>query len=174
MRNLLLLLASLFFLSAKAQTYLPGAGVSFMQPLPLPGNHGADNPQNKKWYFSKYAGVSAGFGYFYGGVGSYIAVPVGVQLNHPLNNNLTAFAGISAAPTFFSFNSAFVNPTATKYYPGSYLPNTYNFGMSSRVEMGLMYTNDEKTFSISGSIGVERSSYPIFPVQQGPTRKNAK
>ena len=117
--------------------------------------------------------VSAGFGYFYGGSGSYIAVPVGVQLNHPLNNNLTAFAGVSAAPTFFSFNNAFTNPTAGKYYPGSYLPNTYSFGMNSRVEMGLMYTNDAKTFSISGSIGVERSSYPIYPVQ-GTNKKNGK
>jgi hypothetical protein len=163
------------FFSAKAQTYLPGARIGFVQPLPLPGNHGPvnDNLQNRKWYFSKYAGISAGFGYFYGGGGSYVAVPVGVQLNHPLNKNLTAFAGISAAPAFFSFNSAFVNPTASKYYPGSYLPNTYSFGMSSRVEMGLMYTNDEKTFSISGSIGVERNSYPIFPVQ-GTTKKNGK
>jgi hypothetical protein len=172
------MLASVFFLSAKAQTYFPGASIGFMQPIPLPGSHGTpnDNLQNKQWYFTKYAGVSAGFGYFYGGGGSYIAVPVGVQLNHPLNNNLTAFAGASVAPTFLSFNSAFVNPTASKYYPGSYLPNTYSFGMSSRVEMGLMYTNDDKTFSISGSIGIERSTYPIYPVQAAPSapRKNAR
>ncbi len=175
MRTVLCIVASVFFLSVRAQTYIPGAGISFMQPIPLPGEHllTGDNNLNQKWYFSKYAGVSVGFGYFYGGSGSYVAVPVGVQLNHPLNNNLTAFAGISAAPTFFSFNNAFTNPTAGKYYPGSYLPNTYSFGMSSRVEMGLMYTNDAKTFSISGSIGVERSSYPIFPVQ-GSTRKNGK
>jgi hypothetical protein len=96
--------------------------------------------------------------------------PVGLQVNHPLNNNLIAFAGISTAPTFFSFNHSFTDPALSKYYPGSYLPNTYSFGINSRVEMGLMYINDAKTFSISGSIGVEQSSYPVYPVSRMNTK----
>jgi hypothetical protein len=33
----------------------------------------------------------------------------------------------------------------------------------------LLYTNDQKTFSISGSISVERSSYPFIPFNQAGT-----
>jgi len=151
---------------------MPGGSIGYTQWLPLPGFHlsGDSTQMNQKWYFSKYAGISAGFGFFNAGSSTYISAPVGLQLNHPLNNNLIAFAGISAAPTFFSFSHSFTDPTLNKYYPGSYLPNTYSFGMNSRVEMGLMYINDAKTFSISGSIGVERSSYPIFPVEPTNTR----
>jgi hypothetical protein len=125
---------------------------------------------NQKWYFSKYAGISAGFGFFNGGSTTYISAPFVLQLNHPLNNNLIAFAGISAAPTFFSFSHSFTDPALYKSYPGSYPPGSYGFGMNPRVEMGLMYINDAKTFSISGSIGVERSSYPIFPVEPTNSR----
>ena len=137
--------------------------VSFTR-VHLPGD---SNPVNQKWYFSKYAGISAGFSFFNGGSATYVSAPFVLQLNHPLNDHVTAFAAVSASPTFFSFNNAFTNPTAGKYYPGSYPPNTYNFGMNSRVEMGLMYINDARTFSISGSIGVERSSYPIFIQPKG-------
>jgi hypothetical protein len=155
----------MFFLSSKAQMVMPTAGVGYSRWLPLPGNNfsGDSNQFNQKWYVSRYAGLSAGYSFFGGGGATYISTPVGLQLNHTLNNNLIAFAGISAAPTFFSFSHSFTDPTANKYFPGSYLPNTYSFGMNSRVEMGVMYINDAKTFSISGSIGVERSSYPIFP-----------
>ena len=37
--------------------------------------------------------------------------------------------------------------------------NASNFGIYPAAQMGLMYINDERTFSISGSIGVSRSSY---------------
>ena len=172
MRILLLIVASTFFLSSKAQMVMPMAGIGYSRWLPLPGYHmsGDSNQLNQKWYVSRYAGISAGFGFFNGGGATYISAPVGLQLNHPLNNNLIAFAGISAAPTFFNFSHSFTDPALNTYYPGSYLPNTYSFGMSSRVEMGLMYTNDAKTFSISGSIGVERSSYPFYPTNRMNTK----
>lgn len=168
MRFKLWILATMFFVSSKAQTLLPYGGINSMRWIPLPGSHlpGDSNQVNQKWYFSKYAGISAGFSFFNGGSATYISAPFVLQLNHPLNNNVTAFAAVSASPTFYSFNNAFTNPTAGKYYPGSYPPNTYNFGMNSRVEMGLMYINDARTFSISGSIGVERSSYPFYPTER--------
>jgi len=176
MRIFLLIGVSVLFLSAKAQSYIPGVGVNFMQPIPLPGNQLPvyDNPGNKKWYFSRYAGFSAGFGYFNGAGGSYVSVPFVLQLNHPLNNNLTAFAAISVAPTFFSLNHSFTDPSFNTYYPGGYMPNSYGFGINPRATMGLMYTNDAKTFSISGSISVERSSYPIYPVEPRSNSKNGK
>jgi hypothetical protein len=178
MRIQLLIVASLFFLSSRAQVAMPTAGIGFSQWAPFPSYHfsGDSNQFNQKWYLSRYAGLSTGFGFFNGGSSTYISAPVGVQLNHPLNNNLIAFAGISTAPTFLSFSHSFTDPAAGKYYPGSYLPNTYSFGMNSRVEMGLMYINDAKTFSISGSIGVERSSNPIYPIYPTNTvnRKNLR
>ena len=50
-----------------------------------------------------------------------------------------------------------------KMNPGFTQFSSKGFGMSSRVEGGLMYVNDERTFSISGSIAVERNSYPFYP-----------
>jgi hypothetical protein len=38
--------------------------------------------------------------------------------------------------------------------------------MPASASLGLMYINDQKTFSISGSIGVERSSYQFMPFNQ--------
>jgi hypothetical protein len=159
-------LASAFFLSSKAQTYLPGATLSFAQWQPFhPYRLLSDSsPLNSKWQLSTYSGVSAGVGFYGGYSTTYMSVPVGLQLSRPLNNNLVAFAGVSAAPVFYTFPHAFMNPAYNKSYPGNYLPNTYQFGMDARAELGLMYMNDARTFSISGSIGVERSSYPIYPV----------
>jgi hypothetical protein len=166
------ILLSILFLSTQAQRYLPVGSIGFTPWQPFPVYHSLQdsNQQNQKWYFSKYAGVSLGYTFFNGGGATYLSAPVGIQLNHPLNNNLIAFAGVSAAPTFFSFSHSFTDPAFYKSYPHSYLPNTYSFDMNTRVEMGLMYVNDAKTFSISGSIGIERSSYPFFP----PERVNPK
>ena len=117
--------------------------------------------------------LSAGFSFFNGGSATFLSAPVGVQLNRQLNNNLIAFAGISVAPTFYSFSNTFTNPAYNKSYPGMMGYNPYTFGMNSRVEMGLMYINDAKTFSISGSIGIERYDYPVYP-HPPPERTNSK
>jgi len=166
LRIYLIILASFAFLSSKAQTYLPGGTLSFAQWRPFhPYGQLSDSGQvNSKWQLNTYSGVSAGVGFYGGYSTTYMAVPVGLQLSRPLNNNWVAFAGVSAAPVFYSFPHTFMNPAYNKSYPGSYLPNTYQFGVDARAELGLMYINDAKTFSISGSIGIERSSYPIFPV----------
>jgi hypothetical protein len=177
MRLVMIILAMGFFLSSKAQAPMPVGSANFMLWQPFPAFNRLDDSThlNQKWYFTKYASVNAGFGFYNGGSSTYISVPVGVQLNHPLNNNLIAFAGISAAPVFFSFNNAFMNPAFNKSYPGPYMVNPYSFGMNSRVEMGLMYINDAKTFSISGSIGIERGYYPVYPVypaERAPVKKH--
>ncbi|HEY4935030.1 MAG TPA: hypothetical protein VII44_00540 [Puia sp.] len=166
MRIILLILVSVTFLSPKAQNLLPVSNMNFTRWQPFPGYNtpGDSNHLNQKWYFSTYSGLSAGFVFYNGGSVNYLSAPVGVQLNHPLNNNLIAFAGISVAPTFFSFSHSFMDPAFNKSYPGSALSNPYAFGINPSLQMGLMYVNDAKTFSISGSIGVERSSYPIYPV----------
>jgi len=172
MRIILLLSGLLFFFSPKAQTTLPYTGLTFAQrnffpAYPTPGD---SSHINQSWYFSKYAGVSAGYIFSNAGGASFISAPFVLQLNHPLNKNLIAFANVSAAPIFFGFNHAFMNPAMQGSYPGVYNPNSYAFGMNAGIQMGLMYINDAKTFSISGSIGIESSSYPYFP--GGPANGN--
>jgi len=175
MRIVLLIFALLSFLSPKAQSYLPYGSMNFSrwQPFPAYNLPGDSTNLNQKWYFTTYSGISAGIGFFNGGSTTFLSAPVGVQLNRPLNNNLIAFAGISAAPTFFSFSSSFMNPSYNKSYPGGSLSNAYGFGINPSLQMGLMYINDARTFSISGSIGIERSSYPIYPVYP-PNRTSTK
>ncbi len=172
MRIILAILASISFLSPKAQMHLPVSHLNYTPWLFSPDyNQIVDSSHSDhKWHFSKYAGLSSGYGFFAGGT-SFLSAPVGLQLSRPLNKNLYAFAGISAAPVFFSFNRLLTDPALNPSYPGSNHSNTYGFGLNSRVEAGLMYVNDAKTFSISGSIGVDRVSYPVYPSNGMNTKK---
>jgi hypothetical protein len=172
MRTILIcVLALTSCLSLKAQTLLPYASMSYMQWQPFPAYNLLNDSThaNQKWSFNTYGAISAGYGYFNGVGGTVLSAPVGLQLNRQLNNNLYAFAGVSAGPALFNFSSSFMNPSLNKSYPNG-LSNAYGFGMNTNVQLGLMYINDAKTFSISGSIGVERSSYPVYQ----PNRTNVK
>ena len=120
-----------------------------------------DSSLQKKWSFQKYTGLSMGYSIFKGGGASFVAAPVGLQLNRKLNNNLYAFAGISAVPTYINFHSA-LQPDFMKAAANTGFMRNNTINMYSRAELGLMYMNDAKTFSISGSIGIERSSTPVF------------
>jgi len=147
--------------------------MNFSQPIFFPGyqSNGDSSQFNRKWYFTNYAAISTGAVFFNGGGGTFLSAPVGLQLNHPINNNLIAFAGISAAPTFFNYNSLYTDPVFNKSYPGSIISNPYGFGMNSRVDIGLMYINDARTFSISGSIGIDRGTYPVYYPSNRPATK---
>lgn len=119
--------------------------------------------QKKKWFFTSYSNVGIGFNFFNGGTATLVSAPVGLQLNRELNNNLYAFAGVSLTPAYVNFNRSFLSPGIKPYtYNGSRFKSDY-FGLYSSVHMGLMYINDARTFSVSGSIGVEKSSYPLLP-----------
>jgi hypothetical protein len=164
MRVVLVLAALMTFLSIKAQTAFPESFADYTQRETFADrNHLKDSARHKNWFLSKYSGISTSFSFFRGGNATTIAVPMGLQLNRRLNNNLYAFAGISVAPAYISFNHAFLSPTTDKFYQNNTFLKSNSFNMYSRAELGLMYINDEKTFSISGSIGVERSNYPVFP-----------
>ncbi|MFT3822564.1 MAG: hypothetical protein QM731_01540 [Chitinophagaceae bacterium] len=120
-------------------------------------NQQPDSSQlHKKWFTSRYIGLSSGFIAFNGGSGTFLSAPVGVQLNRRLTNNLYAFAGLSVTPAFLQFNNAFLRSDANK---SNGFTNFNNFSTYSSAQMGLMYINDDRTFSISGSIGVSRSTY---------------
>jgi hypothetical protein len=88
-----------------------------------------------------------------------------VALFHPLTNNISAFAGVSAAPVAFSMNRLYTDPAATGNFS-----RPYGLGLNAGVQAGLIYTNDAKTFSISGSVELQRGSYPVYQ----PARTNTK
>ncbi len=131
---------------------------------PVPAYNINDSIFNKKWFLTHYTGISTSFNIFRGGNATVVSAPLGVQLSRRLNNNLYAFAGVSAAPAYVNFNGHFLSADANKSLQSNSF-NSNSFGIYSRAEMGLMYVNDARTFSISGSISVERNNYP-YPYSQ--------
>jgi len=167
MRTIILIALLSVTVVLKAQTLLPGSFIDNRYSAGLHNNFNlAGSSAKNKWSLSKYSAVSGSYTFFKGGNASIISAPVGLQLNRRLNNNLYAFAGLSAEPAYVNFNRTFIANDFNKanqhnnfYQPG--IPGLY-----TRAALGLQYVNDEKTFSISGSIGVERSSYPVLPYSQ--------
>ena len=172
MRIILTFVVMVFATTLQAQTSLPGSFQNNTYGNTFAANKNVyDSSTPKKWFLTSYTGITAGYSFFGRGNASFVAAPIGVQLNRRLSNNLYAFAGITAAPTYFNFNRAFVttdlnklNTRNTFYQPG-------NLSMYSAATMGLMYINDARTFSVSGSLSVERSNYPLFYNNQLNTTK---
>ena len=52
--------------------------------------------------------------------------------------------------------------------------NANTLGIYPGIHAGVMYVNDAKTFSISGSIGVSNTSYPFYPAAQRRAAVGAK
>jgi hypothetical protein len=180
MRTFLTILISLAVLSASAQSPLPvgapvnapvGAPAATLRPVNTPYLGGAPLPTRDSGSFNHqlqlrpYASISTGYIFLNRGI-SYLSAPVGLALVYPINRNISAFAGASASPVVFSVNQL-------NSYPDNNFakPRSYNFGWNARVEGGLMYTNDAKTFSISGSVGVERGSSPAYPAYRTNTKR---
>ena len=128
---------------------------------------------HKKWFVTKYAGVSTGFVAFKGGSSSFLSVPLGLQINRQLTNNLYAFGGVSVAPSVFRYNGMPYQPMVNK---NNGLMQTNHFAAWSDAKIGVMYISNDKTFSISGSIGVGRSSYngysPFYSPMYSPVQGN--
>ena len=168
MRILIFISFLIITASADAQTFIPSSFIDNNYRGNLMNDiHVNDSAFKKKWFVSKYAGISTGFSFYKGGNATVVSAPIGLQLNRRLNNNLFAFAGVSAAPSYVNFRSSLLNTDFNK----SGLNNSFNqarLGLYSRAELGLQYINDERTFSISGSIGVERSDFPspFVPARQ--------
>lgn len=158
----------LFFLAAimisavsmKAQSSLmfdPGTGI---QPGFRHFNHTVDSGSiGKKWFFTKYASISTGFIGFNGGNATFLSAPMGLQINRQLTNNVIAFAGLSVTPAYFHYNRPLYQPAANM---NKGFMNVNQFDTYPAAQMGLMYINNERTFSISGSIGVRRSNYNYY------------
>src|SRR6266496_5699437 len=115
--------------AVKAQSPLSFGTMNGIQPAFRHFNQMTDtNTLRKKWFVTKYAGISSGFVAFNGGSGTFLSAPVGLQVNRQLTNNVYAFAGVSVAPSFFHFNSAFYQPGINK---NNSFMNANNFGAYS-------------------------------------------
>jgi hypothetical protein len=153
----------------KAQVYQPFGTINYAQHPVFGFNHSKDSIS--KWSLGTYAGVSTGFMVYKDGHASYFSAPLSLQLNRALNNNLYAFASVTAAPAYINFSNAFLNTNASKFNQPNGFYKTNSFGAYTSANIGLMYVNDAKTFSISGSFGIERSSYPVYQYNSVNTQK---
>lgn len=151
MRIPLTILACTAALSLTAQTpaVLPPVMTTYV-PVPV-------NPAHK-WQLQTFSSMNMGYMFLGSGL-TYVSAPVGLALYRPLNNNFTAFTAATLAPTAFHFNSLYNSPFHNPAYPGA---GVTGFTVNAAVSGGLIYTNDAHTFSISGSISVERGSYPVY------------
>jgi hypothetical protein len=166
MRTLFLLAFVMVSAAARSQTFSPIGAFPQAGLYASPASHlPHDSTLYKKWSLTPYAGFSTSFLRYNGGGAMIFSAPMGLQLNRRLNNNLYAFAGVSVAPAYVNFNQAAFRTANTQgFLPNNGLFNPHGLNYSTRAELGLMYVNDEKTFSISGSIGIERGSYPMYPM----------
>lgn len=173
MRTFLAILASVTVLSTAAQTHRPAQSGPVSSSLdfgPLwqpfffsPGPIGSIDFSNRRLQLRPYASIDAGV-IVSNGASTFISAPMGLMLARPLNNNWAAFASASVAPTVFSMNRLYNDPTRSPF-----APNRYGVNVNAAVQAGLIYTNDAKTFSISGSVILERGSYPVYTP---PNRSN--
>ncbi len=165
MRLFFLFISLFFFVTVKSQTVLsPGFGVASQSPAILNNSHPHDSLSVPKWFFSSYRGLSTSVSFFKGGNASIFSAPMGLQLNRRLNNNLYAFANVSVAPSYVSINPSYLSGLNKNFTNSPF--NQNSFGLYPAASLGLMYINDAKTFSISGSISAEKSMYPMpyYPV----------
>lgn len=173
MRCIIVIAIVIFSLSLQAQTALPSSVLGYHSPYSLAykGQY-VNNISNKKWFLSPYSAINAGYIFFKGGSANYISAPVGLQLSRRLNNNLYAFAGLSVNPTYFNFNQPLPLSGMQKGYYTNGMFGKNNFAVYPRAELGFMYINDEKTFSVSGSISIQQGGYFGYPYQPKSVQMN--
>ena len=170
MRKILLMTFLLSVAALKAQTVIPAGIAGFTPGERIANNiYTDDSLSKKKWFFSRYSGISTSFTFFKGGNATIVSAPMGFQLNRRLNDNLYAFANIAVAPAYVNFNHSFIQARSGKTNPGSIFSGADHLGVYSAASMGLMYINNEKTFSISGSISVEKSNIPLLSTYPSST-----
>ena len=161
----------------KAQSPWGFGAINGMQPGFRNFNQRIDTSHiQKKWFLTKYAGISAGLLAFNGGSSSFLSAPMGIQLNRSLSNNVLAFAGVSVAPSYFPGIAGFNMPFQSDFNKNNGFITPNRFGTYSTAQMGLMYINNERTFSISGSIGVGsyNSHSPFYAPANAPVLRNNK
>lgn len=180
-RSILFVAVVMLAMAAKAQVPVSMGGMYGYGPQSSFRNFSQtldSSKLQKKWFVTKYASLSAGFIGFSGGSASFVSAPVGVQLNRQLSNTLYAFAGLEVAPTYLITNNAFLQPGIIGKSNG-FMGGTNNLSINPAARVGLMYVNPDRTFSISGSIGVRQNSYnglygypPVYGPAYNPAAPN--
>lgn len=127
--------------------------------------HTQDSLFQKKWFLSSYRGLSTSVSFFKGGNASVFSAPLGLQLNRRINDNWFAFANVTVAPSYININPSYLNGF-NKNFSNNHFGQNY-FGLYPAASMGVMYINDARTFSISGSVSAEKSLYPVLPYYPG-------
>lgn len=123
--------------------------------------HTQDSLFQKKWFFSSYRGLSTSVSFFKGGNASVFSAPLGLQLNRRINDNWFAFANVTVAPSYININPSYLNGF-NKNFSNNHFGQNY-FGLYPAASMGVIYINDARTFSISGTVSAEKSLYPVLP-----------
>lgn len=156
------MVAVLFFVTVKSQTILSqGFGIARQDPALFNNSHPHDSLSGPKWFFSTYRGLSSSVSFFKGGNASIFSAPMGLQLNRRLNNNWYAFVNVTVAPSYISINPSYLTGLNKNFTSNRF--NQNSFGLYPAASLGLLYMNDAKTFSISGSISAEKNIYPMLP-----------
>ncbi len=150
----------------KAQTFLPLSYINNTYGGRLAANTHFNDSSQKKLFFTSFSGISTSYSFYKGSHATFFAAPVSLQLNRRLNNNLYAFAGITVAPAYVNFNRSFMSADVTIAALNASGPYMY-----SGAALGLQYINDERTFSVSGSISVENNNYPALPYYRNTQAK---
>ena len=166
MRITLLVITLLIFSTVQSQSFTQydNAGNFSVQ-------HQQDSLFPKKWFFSSYRGLSTSVSFFKGGNASVFSAPLGLQLNRRINNNWLAFANVTVAPSYININPSYLNGF-NKSFSNNHFSQNY-FGLYPAASMGVMYINDARTFSVSGSVSTESGSYPALPYYpNNPTKQN--
>lgn len=151
MKLLFTILVSMTVLGTTAQTHLP------VMTFP---SFNADAVKGK-WQLKPFASLTAGYMFINGGI-SYLSAPVGLALLRPLNTNWTAYGAATVTPALFNFNGPYPFPAGGPDYRGYPFQRGYGMSLTPAIQGGLIYTNDAKTFSISGHVRIERSNYPVY------------
>lgn len=174
MRKFFSILLILFATASRAQTLFPTASQNNLYDAGIFYNQNLhERAINKSWFVSGYHTITAGYSFFNGGSANFVAAPIGLQLSHRITNNLYGFAGINVTPMYANFNTAFINSDANKINGFNSVNRPGIFSMYPTATMGLMYINNDKTFSVSGSISVERGGYPLYLNNQAiPSMQN--
>ncbi|MES2894145.1 MAG: hypothetical protein V4725_19145 [Bacteroidota bacterium] len=166
MKCIIALILLVTTLQVEAQFYLPGSLSYADRAMMADQQFFNDSTPGKKWFVTRYTGISTSFLFSKSGNASILSVPLGMRLNRRLTNNLYAFGGLSIAPSYINFNPTFAPNNVKGFGQSNSFLQSNRLGLASRAELGLMYVNEAKTFSVSGSIGVERNSYPAFNLPQ--------
>ena len=159
MRIIILICLALSFTAVKSQTVAPYGYPTnnFINKIPT-----SDSLAKHKWFLSANRSLYTGISFFKGGNANFLALPMSVQLNRRLNNNFYAFANVAATPSYINLNPSYLDNGFGKTLQPNHF-NSNSLRLNPSASLGLMYINDARTFSISGSISVERSSYPLIP-----------